>query len=79
MIEDLSLSIDCKKIIGKYRNFSPLNIFFTKEWLSERKKIPKDWPKKHKALQLKMSKIIEKDVPKQKEISEYISENRESN
>ena len=80
MSEDLNLSVDCKKVIGKRNSieFPFIQLLPLKEWLFERKKIPKDWPKKHKALQLKMSKIVEKDIVQYKHISEYLAHQRES-
>ena len=46
--------------------------------MADRKKLPKEWPKKHKAVQLKMKKILEKQMP-EKEIEEYIKDFKESN
>lgn len=58
-----TIIIDCRKII---------------EWMVDRKKLPKEWPKKHKAIQLKMKKIIENNTISDKILQEYIQINKET-
>ena len=75
MADTSPLDIDYKKVPGMLSNIM-VNII---EWLLERKKLPKEWTKKHKAIILKLEETFRNNSIQDSSTSSFLKENQNSN